>query len=247
MRQRLGVDIGGTGIKGGVVDLDHGADVAGRIKLATPKPATPDAIAKVLVSLVGRFDVEGPLGITFPAVVRRGIVKSAANVDPSWIGVDGERLFAAATGRQVHLLNDADAAGIAEMEFGVGRDRTGTVIMVTFGTGIGTAIFVEGRLVPNTELGHLELHGEDAEHLAAAVVKTREGWGWKHWARMVDDYLLMLERLFSPDLFIVGGGVSKQSEKFLPRLTISTEIVPARLENSAGIAGAAIAAAARFG
>src|SRR5262245_39584887 len=186
MRRRLGIDIGGSAIKAGIVDLDAQAAVVDRLERPTPQPSTPEAIARVVVEATRRLDTDGPIGITFPAVVRRGIVESAANVDPSWVGVDGEALFRGVTRRPVQLLNDADAAGIAEMRFGAGRGRHGTVIVATFGTGIGTAIFVDGRLVPNTELGHLEMRGKDAEDSAAAIVKTRKHWGWVRWARVVD-------------------------------------------------------------
>jgi len=242
MRRRLGIDIGGSAIKAGIVDLDAGSAVVERLEVATPQPATPAAIARVIGEVSRRLHAEGPIGITFPAVIRHGIVGSAANVDASWIGTDGDALFAAATGRPVFLINDADAAGIAEMRFGAGRDRGGTVIMVTFGTGIGSAIFIDGRLVANTELGHLEIRGQDAEDRAAAIVKTRRRLGWVRWARLADEYLRTVERLFSPDRFIIGGGISGEADKFLHLLTVRAEVVPAAMGNDAGIVGAAVAA-----
>lgn len=247
MRRRLGIDIGGSAIKAGIVDLDAGAAVVERIEIPTPQPSTPEAVAASIGEVARRLPADGPIGITFPAVIRHGIVGSAANVDPGWIGCDGEALFRAATGRPVHLVNDADAAGVAEMRFGAGRGRAGTVIMVTFGTGIGTAIFIDGRLLPNTELGHLEIRGREAEHRAAAIVKTRRGWGWIRWARAVDEYLRTLERLFSPDRFIIGGGISREAARFLPRLTVAAELVPAAMGNDAGIVGAAIVADGQSG
>ena len=246
MRRRLGIDIGGSSIKAGLVDLDHGADVLERLEVPTPQPATPTRIAEVVGEVSRLLPSDGPIGVTFPAVIHHGIVGSAANVDESWIGTDGDALFEAATGRPVFLMNDADAAGIAEMRFGAGLGRRGTVIMITFGTGIGSAIFIDGRLVPNTELGHIEIRGGDAEDRAAAVVKTRRRLGWVRWSRLADEYLHTIERLFSPDLFIIGGGISKDADKFLPRLTIRTEVVRAAMENDAGIVGAAVAAEERL-
>lgn len=246
MRRRLGIDIGGSAIKAGIVDLDAGAAVVKRLEIATPQPATPAAIAAAVADVARRLVVDGPIGITFPAVIRRGIVRSAANVDPGWVGCDGEALFRDATGRAVHLMNDADAAGIAEMRFGAGVGRGGTVMMLTFGTGIGSAIFIDGRLLPNTELGHLEIRGREGEHRAAAIVKTQRRWGWVRWARAVDEYLRTVERLFSPDLVIIGGGISRDAAHFLPLLTASAELVRAAMGNDAGIVGAAVAANERF-
>lgn len=247
MRRRLGIDIGGSAIKAGIVDLDAGAAVVERLEVATPQPATPAAIAEAIGEISRRLGADGPIGITFPAVIHHGVVGSAANVDASWIGTDGDALFEAATGRPVFLMNDADAAGIAEMRFGAGRNRGGTVIMVTFGTGIGSAIFIDGRLVPNTELGHLEIRGRDAEDRAAAIVKTRLRLGWVRWARLADEYLRTVENLFSPDRFIVGGGISREAHRFLPLLTVRAEVVPAAMGNDAGIVGAAVAAEERLG
>lgn len=245
MRRRLGIDIGGSAIKAGIVDLDGEPAVIERLEVATPQPATPDRIATVVGEIARRLAADGPIGVTFPAVIQRGIVLSAANVDASWIGTDGDALFERATGRPVFLINDADAAGIAEMRFGAGEGRRGTVIMITFGTGIGSAVFTDGRLVPNTELGHLEIRGRDAEDRAAAVVKTRLRLGWVRWARLADEYLRTVERLFSPDLIIVGGGISRDADRFLPLLTVRAEVVPAAMENDAGIVGATVAAEER--
>jgi polyphosphate glucokinase len=245
MRRRLGIDIGGSAIKAGLVDLDRGAEVVERLEVPTPQPATPERIASVVGDIATRLAADGPIGVTFPAVIHHGVVGSAANVDESWIGTDGDALFERATGRPVFLMNDADAAGIAEMRFGAGQGRTGTVIMITFGTGIGSAIFTDGRLVPNTELGHLQIRGRDAEDRAAAVVKTRLRLGWVRWSRLADEYLKTVEMLFSPDLFIIGGGISKDADKFLQRLTVRAEVVRAAMENDAGIVGAAIAAEER--
>jgi polyphosphate glucokinase len=239
---RLGIDIGGTGIKGAPVDLEHGALTAERRRILTPHPATPASVAGVVAELAAGFPCDGPIGVTFPAVVRRGVVESAANVDPSWVGVDASALLSERTGRATTVFNDADAAGIAEMRFGAGRGRLGTVIVVTFGTGIGTALFVDGHLVPNTELGHLELRGRDAERRAAASVKTARAWSWKTWAAHADEYLGLLGRLLSPDLVIIGGGLSKDADRFLPRLTLKAEVTAALLQNDAGIVGAAIGA-----
>jgi len=238
----LGIDIGGSGVKGAPVHTDSGSLTRDRLKILTPQPSTPEAVASVVEELVRHFDWSGPIGCTFPAVVRRGVVHSAANVDKSWIGTDGEQLLGSATGCPVTLLNDADAAGIAEMRFGVGQGRNGVVFILTFGTGIGSAVFVDGRLHPNTELGHLELRGMHAEHYAAARIREKEHLSWKQWGRRVDEFLEHLEDLFSPDLFIIGGGVSRKMEKFEDYLELETEVVPARLRNEAGIVGAALTA-----
>lgn len=242
----LGIDIGGSGIKGAPVDLEEGRLSRDRLKILTPQPATPEAVAGVVVQLVEHFDWDGPIGCTFPAVVRNGITKSAANVDKSWIGVDGERLLGEATGQPVVLLNDADAAGIAEMRFGAGRDRKGVVIILTFGTGIGSAVFVDGRLHPNTEFGHLEFKGMDAEHYAAARVREYEKLSYRTWGMRVDEFLEHLEDIMAPDLFIIGGGVSRKMDKFREYLVLDTEVVPAELRNEAGIIGAALTARDRL-
>jgi polyphosphate glucokinase len=239
----IGIDIGGTGIKGAPVDVTRGVLTADRLRLLTPQPALPEAVAKVVAEVVGRFPGDGPVGATFPAVIRRGRAETAANVDKSWIGEDVAARLSDGTGRPFVVINDADAAGLAEMRFGAGNGRGGVVVMVTLGTGIGTAVFVDGTLVPNTELGHLELGGREAEQRAAESVREGKGLSWSKWGKRVDEYLRHLEMLLSPDLFIVGGGVSKKSVKFFPYLHTKAEIVPALLLNEAGIVGAAVAAA----
>ncbi|MFD6417102.1 polyphosphate--glucose phosphotransferase [Streptomyces sp. NPDC060194] len=243
--QIFGVDIGGSGIKGAPVDLDRGDLAAERHKVLTPHPATPDAVADGVKEVVDAFDWTGPIGLTFPGVVTHNVIRTAANVDKHWIGVDAVDLLGERLGnRGLTVLNDADAAGIAEMSFGAGRDRSGTVMMLTLGTGIGSALFIDGRLVPNTELGHLELHGHDAEKRASTKAREDEDLSWEHWARRVSKYLAHVEMLFSPELFIIGGGVSRKAEKFLPHIEgVRAEIVPAQLQNNAGIVGAAMAAA----
>ena len=242
----LGIDIGGSGIKGAPVETDTGRLTGDRHKILTPQPATPKAVAAVVSQLAEHFGWDGPIGCTLPTVVRHGIVHSAANIDKSWIGVDGERLLRKATGRPVTLLNDADAAGIAEMRFGAGRDRGGVVIILTFGTGIGSGVFVDGHLHPNTELGHLEFKGMDAEHYAAARVRAAEKLTYKKWGTRVNEYLEHLEDILSPDLFVIGGGVSRKMGKFEAYLTLDTEFVPAQLRNEAGIVGAALTARERL-
>ena len=238
----LGIDIGGSGVKGAPVDVTTGEQIADRFRVPTPQPATPEAVAKAVAEVAQHFDWRGPIGCTFPAIVQHGIVHTAANVDDSWIGVDAVTLFERATGCPVRVLNDADAAGLAEMTIGAGKHRDGVVMMLTFGTGIGSAIFVNGQLLPNTELGHLQIRGKDAEHRAASRIRKEEGLSWKKWAENVDEYLDHLEFFFSPDLFIIGGGVSKKQHKFFQYLSTRAEIVPAQLLNEAGIIGAAMAA-----
>ncbi|MYX35423.1 MULTISPECIES: ROK family protein [unclassified Streptomyces] len=241
----FGVDIGGSGIKGAPVDLGRGELAEERFKVLTPHPATPDAVAECVKQVVDYFGWTGPVGATFPGVVTHGMTRTAANVDKGWIDMDAAGLLSQKVGCAVTLLNDADAAGMAEMEYGAGRGRKGTVIVLTLGTGIGSAVFVDGNLLPNTELGHLELHGHDAEKKASTKAKDDEGLTWEHWAKRLDKYLAHVEMLFSPELFILGGGVSRKADKFLPLLTgIRAEIVPAALQNNAGIVGAGMAAAA---
>ena len=244
--QIFGVDIGGSGIKGAPVDLDKGDLAQERCKVLTPHPSTPDAVADGVKEVVDHFGWTGPVGVTFPGVVTDGTtIRSAANVDKSWIGTDarvllGDRLG----GLPVTVVNDADAAGVAEMHFGAAKGRRGTVILLTFGTGIGSAVFVDGVLVPNTELGHLELHGHEAEKRASSKAKEDHDLSWEDWAHRVQKYLAHVEMLFSPELFIIGGGVSRKSHKFLDHITgIKAEIVPAQLQNNAGIVGAAMRAA----
>jgi len=238
----LGIDIGGTGIKAAPVDVTTGKLLADRQKIDTPHPALPDPVADVVKQLTTSFNWSGPVGITFPGVVADGVTRTAANMDPAWIGLDAAALFAKATGNGVRVLNDVDAAGVAEMTFGAGVDEQGTVLMVTFGTGIGSALFVKGILVPNTEFGHIEIRGRDAEDRASERAKQLHDQSWSKWAEHVDEYLQHIEALLSPDLIILGGGISRQSEKWVPRLTgIRARIVPAALLNNAGIVGAAMA------
>ncbi|SEN54926.1 polyphosphate glucokinase [Actinacidiphila rubida] len=240
----FGVDIGGTGIKGAPVDLDRGELSDERFKVATPHPATPDAVIEGVHEVVRHFGHTGPLGVTFPGVVVEGTTRTAANVDSGWIGIDARKLISERLGQPVVVLNDADAAGVAEVTFGAGRGRGGVVIMLTLGTGIGSALFVDGRLVPNTELGHLELHGHDAETRASVKAREDHDLSWEHWAHRLQKYLAHVEMLFSPGLFVIGGGISRKADKFLPLIEgITAEIVPAELQNSAGIVGAAMAAA----
>jgi polyphosphate glucokinase len=247
--QAYGIDIGGTGIKGAVVDTTTGQLLTPRTRILTPQPSTPDAVAGVVVKLLEDAGWSGPVGATFPAVIQHGVAKSAANVDKSWIGTDVDACFTNATGSgtEVSVLNDADAAGIAEARFGAARGVSGVVILLTFGTGIGSALLIDGTLVPNTELGHLELDGHDAEKRAAASVRDEEDLSYKKWAKRVNDYMSHVERLFTPDLFVVGGGVSKDADKWVPQLKLNTPVKPAELLNDAGIVGAAIAAAERRG
>jgi len=239
----LGIDIGGTGIKAATVDLGTGTFAADRVKIATPRPARPDAVAEIVHQLAAKFSWSGPVGITFPGVVTNGVTRTAANLDKAWIGLDARTLLCKACGQEVRLLNDADAAGVAEMTFGAGKGEPGTVFMVTFGTGIGSALFVDGLLVPNTEFGHLEIRGKDAEERASERAKTAHEMSWKHWAKNVNEYLAHIEALVSPQLVIVGGGISRQSDKFLPLMTgLHARVVPAAMHNDAGITGAAMAA-----
>lgn len=239
----LGVDIGGSGIKGAIVDTSNGEFVSERLRIATPQPSKPAAVAAVVSEISAHFKWEAPIGCTVPAVVKRGVTRTAANIDHTWIGTDAEALLKCETGNPVRLLNDADAAGIAEMKFGAGRDRDGLVAILTLGTGIGSSLFMDGRLIPNTELGHLIIRGKDAEERATDRARQEKGYSWKQWGKRVSEYLEYLETLITPDLFIIGGGVSKRYQKFFPYIQCKTEIVPAQLRNRAGIVGAAVAAA----
>jgi polyphosphate glucokinase len=238
----LGIDVGGSGIKGAPVDLAAGRLALERHKILTPRPATPEAIAAAIAAIVLEFDAPGRVGVAVPAVVKNGIARTAANIDPAWIGCDIGGLLRARLDRPVVVLNDADAAGLAEMRFGAGRDRRGTVIMLTLGTGIGSAVFVDGVLVPNTEFGHLDIGGIVAERRASALVRKNEGLSWEKWAGRLSRVLVAIEGLLWPDLFIIGGGVSRRHEKFVPLLQCGTPVVPATLTNDAGIVGAALAA-----
>jgi polyphosphate glucokinase len=247
--QAFGIDIGGSGIKGAIVDVATGELATERRKIRTPQPSTPDAVAAVVAQLVHEAGWQGDIGATFPAIIKHGVAQSAANVDPSWVGTDVDLVFTEAVGgtSEVTVLNDADAAGIAEARFGAAKGVNGVVILLTFGTGIGSALLMDGALVPNTELGHLELDGHDAETRAAASVKDEHKMSYKAWSQRVNHYMRHVERLFTPDLFVVGGGVSKAAEKWVPLLDLNTPVEPAQLLNNAGIVGAAIAAVERHG
>jgi len=247
MANVLGIDIGGTGMKAAPVDTVTGELLAPRHRILTPRPATPETMAQVVGELTREFDWTGPVGAAVPAVVQRGVVRTAANIDPAWIGEDAAAAFARGSGCDVTVVNDADAAGVAEIEFGAGKGRDGTVLMITLGTGIGAGLFHNGVLVPNTELGHLRMGKKEAEARASDAARQRLGLSWGKWARRLDAYLLELERLLWPDLFIIGGGVSKRHDRFIPRLTTHAEVVPAKLLNEAGIVGAAVSAAQAAG
>ncbi|MFD2094137.1 polyphosphate--glucose phosphotransferase [Blastococcus deserti] len=240
--QGFGVDIGGSGIKGCLVDLEHGRLIGERVRIETPQPSLPDPVYGVVARIVDSFGWTGRVGVTFPGVMKHGVAHTAANVDKSWIGTDVDAGLDALIPGTVETLNDADAAGIAEMRYGAGRDRAGVVLMLTFGTGIGSALFVDGHLVPNTEFGHIQVDGEDGERQGAAAAREREDLSYPEWARRVDRYLDVLEAGLWPDLIIVGGGVSKKAHKWVPLLSTRTPVVPAQLQNDAGIVGAALAA-----
>ena len=237
----FGIDVGGSGIKGAPVDTETGELVAERVRIKTPKPARPEAIVETSVKLVRRSGWEGPVGCGFPAVVKDGVVKTAANIDEANVGFDMQDRLERELDNPVRVINDGDAAGLAEMRWGAGREIEGVVLMLTVGTGIGSSLFVEGRLVPNTELGHIEIRGKDAEHRASDSARKRDDLSWREYAERLDEYLHRIEDLLWPDLIVVGGGISKKSEKFLPHLTARTKIVPAQMLNEAGIAGAALA------
>ncbi|MEW7866062.1 polyphosphate--glucose phosphotransferase [Aeromonas diversa] len=243
--QILGVDIGGSGIKGCLVDTTTGELIGERHRIPTPQPATPAAIAHTLKALVEHFQWKGPVGCGFPAIIHHGVAKSAANIDPSWVETDAARLFGEITGQPCFVLNDADAAGLAEMRFGQGKGHEGVVILITVGTGIGTAVFVNGHLLPNTELGHLMLEGMVAEHYCSDAVRKREDLGWGKWGKRFNQYLARLEFLFSPDLFILGGGSAAKIDKFIDRIATRAPLLPAASLNQAGIIGAALYAAAQ--
>ena len=238
----LGIDIGGSGMKGAVVDTATGKFVTDRYRLPTPRKATPDAMATVAAKIVEHFKWKGRVGIVMPGPIKSGRVMTANNIDKSWIGVEANKLYGKACGRKVTVLNDADAAGVAEMRFGAGRNQSGVVMIITLGTGIGSALFLDGALVPNTELGQIELNGSNAEEVAAARVRKEKDWSWKKWARYVSMYVSAVEHLVWPDLIIIGGGVSKKANKFIPRIKTRAKVVPAKLRNDAGIVGAALSA-----
>jgi len=240
--ESLGIDIGGTGIKGAIVDVTKGAFTTERYRIPTPEGGKPDDIAEVVGQITKFFNWTGPVGCTFPAIIKNGVAHSAANVHESWVGTDAHSLFQKATGDPVLVLNDADAAGIAEMKFGAGNGKEGKVFILTLGTGIGSAIFVNGSLMLNSELGHLQFKGQDAEKYTANSVREAKDLSWKKWGKRLNKFLQHVDFIFSPDLFILGGGVSKKHDKFFHYLDTQAEIVPALLRNDAGIIGAAMAA-----
>ena len=239
----LGIDIGGSGIKGAIVDIRKGEFVGERHRIDTPQPAKPKPVAEVVAEIAKHFNYSGPIGVTFPAIIKNGVAWSAANVDKSYIGTDVAKTIVDATGCPAIVLNDADAAGIAEMHFGAGRNNLGTVVIITLGTGIGSAFFRKGVLLPNSELGHIYLkNGMEAEHFASDKVREEEDLGWKQWGKRLNELFQHIDFIFSPDLIIVGGGVSKKYEKFFPFIEVKANLVPAELRNDAGIVGAALAA-----
>jgi polyphosphate glucokinase len=248
MSKAIGIDIGGTGIKGALVNTKKGQLVSERIRFDTPDGATPEEVIAKVAEIVDQLDSDKdtPIGICFPAIIKDGVTLSAANVSKDWVGVKAEKLFSKALNRIVVLLNDADAAGVAEIKYGAGQERKGLVLMVTLGTGIGTALFMNGKLIPNSELGHLEIDGVDYESMASFSAKERENLSFADWAKRLTKYFNMVDRLFSPDLIIVGGGVSKQHEEFLPLIETNIKMVPAESKNNAGIIGAAFIARRRL-
>lgn len=248
MATAFGIDVGGSGVKGALVDLENGTFIGERLRIPTPYPATPDAVADTAAQIVESFEIgdDVPVGVCFPAPLPGGKVPFIANLDQDWVGKSVSEEFAKRIGHPVAALNDADAAGVAEATFGIFKDKPGVVIFTTLGTGIGSAVFLDGKLLPNTELGHLEIDGHDAESRAAASIRTREELSFKKWAKRLQRYYEEIEKLFSPDLIVVGGGVSKKHEKFLPLLDLRCEILPAELRNTAGIVGAAAYAAQKL-
>ncbi len=238
----LGIDIGGSGIKGGLVDLGMGDLIGKRHRIPTPRSQKPAEVAKVIKAIAEHFKWKGEIGVTFPGVVKRGVIYTAVNLDKEWVGLDARDLFVQATGCPVHVLNDADAAGLAEVTFGAGRGVLGVVIMLTVGTGIGSAMYTSGHLVPNTEFGHLELWGGDAETRVSDRARKKNVMSWKKWGKRFNSYISHLEMLFSPNLFIIGGGVSNKEDKFFKYLDTQADVVAAELRNNAGIVGAALRA-----
>ncbi len=241
IKEVLGIDIGGTGIKGATVDINTGKLLQDRFRIKTPQPATPSAVASTVNQIVQHFNWKGPVGAGFPAVVKQGKIHTAANVDKSWIGQNAEKLFESKTGCPFTMLNDADAAGLAEMHFGAGKDQHGMILMLTLGTGIGCAAFIDRILIPNTELGHLTIRGKDAEKRASDSAREKKGYSWKKWTKRLNEYVGELDRLLWPDLIIIGGGAVQEWQKFGPGLKSRTKVVPATLGNLAGIIGAAMA------
>lgn len=240
--QILGIDIGGTGIKGAPVDIQTGELLAERYRLLTPKSGKPKPMVRTIAKVAKHFDWQGPIGCGFPATVQNGVALTAANIHRKWIGTDIQALIEASTQCPTRVVNDADAAGLAEMTFGAGQGRRGVVLIITIGTGLGTALFSNGQLVPNTELGHIEIECFDAESQASDAARKRDKLSWEQWAKRFDVYLTTLEKLIWPDMVILGGGISRHYERFVPYLTVNAEVVPARLLNNAGIVGAALAA-----
>lgn len=240
MNSILGIDIGGTGIKGAIVDVKKGKLLSDRHRIETPQPATPEAVAHTVQELITHFEWKGPVGCGFPAAIQQGVVRTAANISSEWINCNAEELFASKTGLSFKVINDADAAGMAEMRFGAGKKSKGVVMMVTLGTGIGSAFFSDGVLMPNTELGHLEMRGMEVEHYASNAVRKSEELDWQSWADRLNEVLNLYSALFWPDLFIIGGGVSKKHEHFFPLLTTTVPVVAAKKKNEAGIIGAAV-------
>jgi polyphosphate glucokinase len=243
----LGIDVGGSGIKGAPVNVQTGELTGERLRIKTPQPATPEAMTDTMAEIAKHFNWKGKIGVGFPAVVKQGTMYTAANVDPSWIGTNGQALIEKTTGCPVSIINDADAAGLAELRFGAGKGKMGSVMMITLGTGIGVGYYVDGRLVPNTELGHLIVDGKDIETRASAGVREKKDLSWKKWGKLLTEYFHELERLLWPDLFIIGGGVSDEFDKLAPYIEIQTPIVPAQMLNLAGIVGAALAAEGEIG
>jgi len=248
MSKSIGIDIGGTGIKGALVNTKKGILIGDRLRFETPNGATPEEVVEKVREIVSQLDADEdtPIGICFPAIIKDGYTLSAANVSDQWIGVNAQKLFSKSLGRKVVLLNDADAAGVAEIKYGAGQERKGLVLMVTLGTGIGTALFMNGKLIPNSELGHLEIGGVDYESMASFSAKEREGLTFAQWAKRLETYFSHIDRLLSPDLIIIGGGISKQHDEFLPLINSKVKLVPAESKNNAGIIGAAYIARKRL-
>jgi len=237
----LGVDVGGTGIKGAPVDTDEGKLLDERFRVVTPQPATVDDVVDCIGKVAQHFNWTGEIGCGFPSVVKKGTIYTAANIDHTWIGVNAKELIEHKTQCRTHMINDADAAGLAEMHFGAGKDNKGVIFMVTIGTGLGTALFANGELVPNTELGHLDIRGREAEERASNRIRLEKELSWKDWSKRFNEYLVSIEKLLWPDLIIIGGGLSKSFSKFAPHLSVQSPVVPAQMLNEAGIIGAAMA------
>ncbi|MCF8225775.1 MAG: ROK family protein [Bacteroidales bacterium] len=240
LKKILGIDIGGSGVKGAIVHTKKGKLITKRFRIPTPQPATPDAVADVIREIADHFDWKGPVGVGFPGVIQQGFARTAANVDDSWIDVNLNALFSKKTGCKVHVVNDADAAGMAEMKFGSGKNFRGVALLITVGTGLGTVVFTNGVLMPNIEMGHILLHGDDAEKYASDAARKADELSWEDWAGRFGEYLKRMEDLLWPDLIIIGGGASKKDDKFLQHLNTRAKVVPATLLNEAGIIGAAL-------